>query len=97
MGETTMLRRNTTDNDEFYRDAAALARKFARRGYGRQKVSRWTGTVLPRDRETVLRGTPKKSDNTPNFITQYTGTERPSLREIVTRHWNIVEEDSEAG
>ena len=96
IGETTRLR-NTTDNDEFYRDAAALARKFTARGYSRQRVSRWTGTVLPRDRETVLRGALKKSDNTPNFITQYTGTERHPLRELMTRHCNIVQEDSEAG
>ena len=69
---TYRLRRNTTSDAEFHRDAAALSRKFAQRGYGRKKVSRWAGTVLPRERESVLRDTPKESDNIPNFITQYT-------------------------
>ena len=96
-GESTRLRRNSPSDAELHRDAAALEGKFAQRGYGRKEVSRWTGAVLHRDRESVLRGTPNESDKIPNFITQNTGTETPSLREIVTRHWNIVGEDSEAG
>ena len=96
IGEATRLRRNTTDEAEIRRDVAALGKKFAQRGYGRHKVSEWTGTVLARERICPPRY-PKVSCDIPNFITHYTGTETPSLRSIITKRWNLVEKDPEAG
>lgn len=84
------LRRNCTEDGDFYRQANALRTRLLARGYSRTTLRKAFNRASALDRHSLLFGpTRPKKPYTSKIITTFS-THHHQLRNILSNHWHIL-------
>lgn len=99
-GQFLRLRRNCSDQDEYFREASSLKLKFLDKGYEATMLETLIAEVGNRERTELLRDKPPQVNNGEDFnlafLTTYS-SQHWAIKKIIKRHWPVIKNDRVLG